>query len=142
VAGLVAKRFGAGIGGLFLAFPAILPGTATLIEKHEKEKKQKAGMDGTERGRRAAGVDAAGAAMGAVGLAAFGLVAWEKLPDSHTAIVLLGATLAWMATSILIWFARETLWRRLEQRYSSHRNHSSQQRQPVTPKAIKRRIDG
>ncbi len=34
VAGLVAKRYGPEIGGLFLAFPA----TATLLEKHEKQK--------------------------------------------------------------------------------------------------------
>ena len=35
---IIAKNFGATIGGLFLAFPAIFPATATLIEKHEKEK--------------------------------------------------------------------------------------------------------
>ncbi len=39
-AGIIAKRFGPGIGGLFLAFPAIFPASATLIEKHEKEKKE------------------------------------------------------------------------------------------------------
>ena len=39
VAGIIAKRFGPEIGGLFLAFPAILPASATLIEKHEMEKK-------------------------------------------------------------------------------------------------------
>jgi len=34
VAGLIAKKFGPGVGGLFLAFPAIFPASATLIEKH------------------------------------------------------------------------------------------------------------
>jgi hypothetical protein len=34
VAGLIAARFGPVIGGLFLAFPAIFPASATLIEKH------------------------------------------------------------------------------------------------------------
>ena len=35
-----AKRYGPGVAGLFLAFPAIFPAGATLIEKHEKEKKR------------------------------------------------------------------------------------------------------
>ena len=38
IIGIIAKNFGPTIGGLFLAFPAIFPATATLIEKHEKEK--------------------------------------------------------------------------------------------------------
>jgi len=40
LAGLVAKRYSPGIGGLFLAFPAIFPATATLLEKHETRKSQ------------------------------------------------------------------------------------------------------
>ena len=51
VAGIVAERYGPEIGGLFLAFPAILPAAATLIEKHEKEKKERAGIDSPQRGR-------------------------------------------------------------------------------------------
>ena len=51
-AGIVAKEFGPGIGGLFLAFPAIFPASATLIEKHEKQKKEKDGLEGTTRGRK------------------------------------------------------------------------------------------
>ena len=39
IAGLIAKKFGPGVGGLFLAFPAIFPASATLIEKHEKQRK-------------------------------------------------------------------------------------------------------
>ena len=111
MAGLIAKRFGPEIGGLFLAFPAIFPATATLIEKHEKQKKERAGKSGTECGRRAAGVDASGAAMGSIGLTAFALVVWLRLPASGTSIVLLGATLAWFATSVSVWQFRETLWR-------------------------------
>ncbi len=42
-AGLIAQRFGAGIGGLFLAFPAIFPAGVTLLEKHEKQRKAKIG---------------------------------------------------------------------------------------------------
>src|SRR3984957_16087318 len=35
LAGLIAERFGPGIGGLFLAFPAIFPAGTSLIESHE-----------------------------------------------------------------------------------------------------------
>src|ERR1700732_2417411 len=62
--GIIAKKFGPGIGGLFLAFPAIFPASATLMEKHELERKRRAGLHGELRGMDAAGVDAAGAAMG------------------------------------------------------------------------------
>jgi hypothetical protein len=74
VAGLIAARFGPVIGGLFLAFPAIFPASATLIEKHVRERKEKAGLPGARRGKEAAALDAAGAALGSFGLAAFGLV--------------------------------------------------------------------
>jgi Protein of unknown function (DUF3147) len=47
--GLIAKKFGPAVGGLFLAFPAIFPASATLIATHEKEQKQRAGLDGTRR---------------------------------------------------------------------------------------------
>jgi hypothetical protein len=76
VAGLIAARFGPVIGGLFLAFPAIFPASATLIEKHVRERKEKAGLPGARRGKEAAALDAAGAVLGSFGLAAFGLVIW------------------------------------------------------------------
>src|SRR5580704_8438128 len=63
-AGIIAKKFGPGVGGLFLAFPAIFPASATLIEKNAREEKRKAGLNGTRRGRMEAAVDAAGAAIG------------------------------------------------------------------------------
>ena len=74
VAGIIAKEFGAVVGGLFLAFPAIFPASATLIEKHERQKKEEKGLRGTRRGRGAASVDAAGSAMGSIGL--FVLPCW------------------------------------------------------------------
>jgi Protein of unknown function (DUF3147) len=40
IAGIIAKHFGPVVGGLFLAFPAIFPASATLIEKHEKKRKR------------------------------------------------------------------------------------------------------
>jgi hypothetical protein len=47
--GLIARNFRAVIGGLFLAFPAIPPASATLLEKHEREKKDHLGLHGSVR---------------------------------------------------------------------------------------------
>ena len=46
IAGLIAQHYGPELGGLFLAFPAIAPATATLIDQHAKEDKQRAGFQG------------------------------------------------------------------------------------------------
>jgi hypothetical protein len=59
------------VGGLFLAFPVILRATASLVQKHEIEKKQAAGLHGKVRGRWAAALESAGAAIGSVGLFGF-----------------------------------------------------------------------
>jgi hypothetical protein len=77
--GIIAKKCGPGIGGLFLAFPAIFPASATLVENHEKEKKQRVGMEGVIRGRNAASLDARGAAMGSIGLVVFAIIVWQFL---------------------------------------------------------------
>lgn len=116
VAGLIAKRFGAGVGGLFLAFPAILPASISLVEKHTRESKERKGMSGRIRGIDAAALDAAGAAQGSIGLAAFAiLVRW--LIFSHALwVVLTLSALAWMAVSVVIWRAR-----RLRIRLAPHR---------------------
>ncbi len=106
-AGIIAKKFGPGIGGLFLAFPAIFPASATLIEKHEKQKKEKKGLQGTQRGRKAASIDAAGSAMGSIGLWVFALLVWQFLPRHSTWIVLMAATAAWLTVSVLIWHIRK-----------------------------------
>lgn len=107
LAGVVAKYYGAGVGGLFLAFPAIFPASATLIEKHEKQKKRCAGLDGTARGREAAAIDAAGAAIGTIGLVAFALIVWHYLPAHSAWIILPVAALAWFAVSICLWALRK-----------------------------------
>jgi hypothetical protein len=66
LAGVIATTFGPVVGGLFLAFPAIFPASATLVEKHEAEKKEKHGLKGQKRGRDSAGAEAAGAVMGSM----------------------------------------------------------------------------
>ena len=107
IAGIIAKEFGAVVGGLFLAFPAIFPASATLIEKHEKQKKEEEGLQGTQRGRKAASVDAAGAAMGSVGLLVFALLVWQFLLRHSAWMVLTGSTVAWLVISVLIWHVRK-----------------------------------
>lgn len=97
IAGIIAKAFGPAVGGLFLAFPAIFPASATLIEKHEKQKKE---------GRRAAevvSVDAKGTAIGSIGLAVFAVLVCWAVPNHPAWVVLTGATLAWVTVSVLLW---------------------------------------
>ena len=65
VAAILAERFGPAFGGVFLAFPAIFPASATLIE--ERQKKAQAGITATLRGGQSAALDAFGAALGCVG---------------------------------------------------------------------------
>jgi hypothetical protein len=104
IAGLIAARFGPVIGGLFLAFPAIFPASATLIEKHVRERKEKAGLRGARRGKDAAALDAAGAVLGSFGLAAFGLVIRLMIVPSPTWSLILAAS-AWFAVAISGWVA-------------------------------------
>jgi uncharacterized protein DUF3147 len=108
-AGMIAKEFGPGVGGLFLAFPAIFPASATLIEKHEKQNKEGAGVHGVVRGRKAAAVDAAGAAIGSIGLLAFALLGGRFLVGHSPWLVLTGATGVWLAISLLLWQIRKRL---------------------------------
>jgi hypothetical protein len=102
-AGLIAKRYGPVIGGLFLAFPSIFPASASLIESHEKQRKQKAGYDGTNRGRTAASLDAAGTFLGALALCLFAFVLYRLLPSSNSILTLTIASLSWLTLSILLW---------------------------------------
>jgi hypothetical protein len=107
MAGIIANKFGPDIGGLFLAFPAIFPASATLIEKHEKQKKEKQGTEGTTRGREAASSDAAGSAMGSIGLLAFAFVVWKFVINRSLWLVLGAATLVWLIVSVLVWEIRK-----------------------------------
>lgn len=107
VAGLIAKRFGPSIGGLFLAFPAIFPASATLIEKHEEEKKRRAGVRPGKRGRFAVALDAAGATMGGVAMVAFAAFVWSFLPEHHAAAVLGVGIFVWLVVAVAVWRAED-----------------------------------
>jgi hypothetical protein len=109
VTGLIAHHFGPETGGLFLAFPAIFPASATLVEKHEKEKKKNHGLDGRARGRHAAALDALGAALGAIGLIAFALIASALLPDYRAGFAISLAVAGWLSISLVALAARRTM---------------------------------
>jgi hypothetical protein len=107
IAGLIADKWGPGVGGLFLAFPAILPASATLIEKHERQAKQVKGLPGLIRARKAAAVDAAGASIGSIGLLAFALFISYLLPYGPAPLILISAAVLWMVVSVAFWRLRK-----------------------------------
>jgi hypothetical protein len=107
MAGLIAQHFGPVIGGFFLAFPAIFPAGASLVETHEKRHKARAGFDGANRGRIVAAIDARGAAMGCIGLAGFALVFWIWLPRVGMIQTFVLAGLVWMTLGAGVWFLRK-----------------------------------
>lgn len=88
--GIVGKAWGPAVAGLFLAFPAILPASMTLVEKHDS--------------RKAAGRDAIGAPAGSGGLVAFGLVVWACGAHWVAVVVLLVALVLWLAVSLATWW--------------------------------------
>ena len=110
IATLIADHYGPVIGGLFLAFPGIFPGGISLVEKHKIERETDAGKQGIRSARGEAAVEATGASIGALGLAAFALTLWKGLASGHALIpVLICAGAAWTATSWAGWWFREKM---------------------------------
>jgi succinate-acetate transporter protein len=111
VAGLIAKKFGPEIGGLFLAFPAIFPAAATLAQKHEIEKKKEQGLRGQQRGIQSAAAEAYGAVLGSVGLASFAVFFWLLLPTMKLKLLFPLAVVVWIAISAICWWiAKRVHW--------------------------------
>lgn len=108
IAGVLAAKCGPNFGGLFLAFPAILAASASLVDKHERKRKQSQGLHGATRGKSAAAADATCAAIGSFGLMTFAACVWKLLPEHSTAAVLAIATAGWAMVSGALWW----LWRR------------------------------
>jgi hypothetical protein len=106
--GAIAAEWGPLVGGLFLAFPAIFPASATLVEKHEREKKQRANLRGDRRGREAAALEAVGATLGSLGLVAFGAIIWLMVPLTALGAFAL-AGFAWLVVSVSAWLAYKRL---------------------------------
>jgi hypothetical protein len=74
------------VGGILLAFPAILAASLTLIEEQEDS------VDARE--------DARGAVIGGCGLIAFAVVAALALTDLAPAVTLLLAAIAWTIVAL------------------------------------------
>lgn len=92
LASLVAREYGPAIGGLFLAFPAILPATLTLVKTHD--------------GRKKARDDARGARLGALGLVAYALSVALLAPRVSIAPALAAAVVIWGAVSVATWWIK------------------------------------
>jgi hypothetical protein len=88
-ASALGEAYGPRVGGLFLAFPALLPASLTLVKKHD--------------GRSSARDDARGALLGSLGLACFGLAVWS-LADAPPVGALGSALLVWVGVSVGLWW--------------------------------------
>jgi uncharacterized membrane protein (GlpM family) len=127
ITGLLAKHYGPIFGGLFLAFPAIFPASATLVEKHEHEKKLRAGISWTIRGRQSAALDARGAAIGSLGLIGFAIVIWKFLGRWSGLLTLCVALMLWLVLSVLIWrFRRHRVFARIAAIRQRAQEHDSE----------------
>jgi hypothetical protein len=110
VAATVGQRFGARLGGVFLAFPAILPASLTLVAKKD--------------GKEAAEDDGRGAVLGAIGMVAFAAVASVGFHSLPVGAVLALATLAWAATGVGLYLVLRDV-HRAEWRQDSGRSRST-----------------
>ncbi len=91
VAGIISNAAGARLGGVFLAFPAILPASLTFVQDKE----------GTGKADR----DAVGAILGALALLAFAAVG-ESMFGRHSAVIVLGVALAaWLISIAILYVA-------------------------------------
>lgn len=106
-AGLIAQLYGPSIGGLFLAFPAILPMTLTLLDEDQRRRKARLHLHGVVRGRQAAALDAFGAVIGAAGLFAFALSLWWLTAHEYRVSALVAATIVWLVVSTSLWWLRK-----------------------------------
>jgi hypothetical protein len=106
--GLISSHYGASVGGLFLALPAIFCASATLIEKHEIRRKCEAGLAGKRRGQEAAALDSAGTALGAIGMLAFAAIFWLIVENSVSG-AFVSASVAWLVVSVAVWYGRRKM---------------------------------
>lgn len=91
IAALITRQGGPVAGGLFLAFPAMLPASLTLVNERD--------------GRQCAYDDARGACIGSIGLAVFAALVWSLATARvHASVPLLTALVAWMLTSGGLWW--------------------------------------
>lgn len=118
-ADLISHYYGAAVGGLFLALPVIFAASVTLIEKHEIRRKREAGLEGVRRGEEAAALDAAGAALGSLGLFAFAAT-FSLLIQLSVAAAFVVASFSWFFVSIAAWYGRRNA-RVVRRKFSSQK---------------------
>lgn len=92
LAGLVTRAWGPVVGGLLLAFPAILPASLTLVKQHD--------------GKAQAVDDARGGSLGSIGLIGFATTIWLAPAIWRPAVVLIVATIAWALINGTLWAVR------------------------------------
>lgn len=85
-------------GGVFLAFPAILPATLTLIEK--------------EKSKRQAEDDDIGAVLGAAALIVFAAIGWWLFTRIGAPLALTIAAAGWLAAAVLMYLVLQAITRR------------------------------
>ncbi len=90
-AALIGRAWGEVTGGVFLAFPAILAATLTLIQ-HE------------EHNRRPAAQDARGAMLGAAGMIVYAACVWVLATRIPAPFALLAGLGAWAVVSAALYF--------------------------------------
>jgi hypothetical protein len=100
--GLVAQRFGPVAGGLFLAFPAIFPASATLLEKAQQTRRGSRNTNGGRRGRYAAAIEAQSSALGSIALMVFAIQIWFAMNRCPVYIILLSALGTWTVTAYVV----------------------------------------
>jgi hypothetical protein len=107
-AGFIGNVCGPTVGGLFLAFPAILPASLTLVAKQQERRKAQLGLSGIRRGRQAAALDAFGALIGTAGLAGFAITIWFASSTIAAPLTLVTAMTVWLGIAIGLWRLRES----------------------------------
>ncbi len=106
-AGLIAKKYGLVIGGLFLAFPSIFPASVTLVQTHKEEKEEQKGegkKEQKEEGRQAAAKTSLGTSLGSFGLLGFAIVIWQLSLPLPPWLVLAIALVIWLTAAVLVWW--------------------------------------
>ncbi len=107
-AGAIAAAWGPLTGGLFLAFPAIFCASVTLVEKHERRRKERLRLAGDRRGRDAAALEAYGTVLGSPALAAFALT-FLGLAERNAALAFVSGIFAWVVIAVGVWWFRKSL---------------------------------
>jgi hypothetical protein len=105
--GIISSRYGASVGGLFWpcrrsSAPARRSSKSTKFDASAKRVSAANGAD------KAAALDAAGAALGALGMLAFAGV-FLCLVERSVAAAFAAASLAWIIVSVAAWFVRRKL---------------------------------